>query len=810
MLNWFRKLWRRSSGLNADELLRMAQTALAAEANGSAKESVVVPANGRSSVEEFGTIHQAMQQMLGWYGDGLQDERLFQALEFLCECAPYHPDINHALNNLVNMANSGHSVSVETGSDRATEAAQERLNQQAHSLYKRSAGIDGLINHYLRQIMITGAISSEDVLTGALDGVEKIAIVPTRKIRFQADGDDYAPFQKTNDSQLIALHPATYRYFALQTNENSPYALPPFAAAIDDILIQTDMKQNLKFIMRKFGLLGLVAMVMNKGKKKPSETESEYNARMSKHQNDTLVALQKNFYKGLMVMFEDKKIEHHNITGDARAAKDIWNLIRQNIASGMATDPVLFGIPTNSTETFANVIYMFIIRQANNVRRLVARRMECTYRLDFLLQGLPVEGVSFRFEKNPARDPLAEGQAQATIESAAIKKAQVGMIEPDVAAQELGYDGWHDPALMHGAERVFGVGDDPGLRAHGLDSRLRGNDGALTRRTFRLNSGREQYEFVRPRVLVQASAHAFALASEETVRKTLAKWQKEYLDAIRPFLGEQVEEAVEVLAAFIRRSKLSDFRDEKAFAEAAFATLSTAFNTKFQQADARKVVKDSVKEIYEFYRLEDKAAFPKSGGVAFAMDSIDKRSLNFMTRLERHYLSKFIFNQNTEKQVLDFLQTQFLENGDGLFGRTSRDAIQTLQALAVDRLESLTEYEAERIINTGVQRMRAWANIGQMSDSGVRVAEIFNPSPESEICKFMVNEVKYLPVGEARKAVDELSQLTPRQFAGRLRKITPEEIASEGIVSATRNGYGFPTYHPNCATRLLETERDAV
>jgi hypothetical protein len=60
---------------------------------------------------------------------------------------------------------------------------------------------------------------------------------------------------------LIPLNPETYRYYALSTVENSPYAKPPGTAAVDAILDgQKPIMDNIRYVAKKFGLLGLVAV----------------------------------------------------------------------------------------------------------------------------------------------------------------------------------------------------------------------------------------------------------------------------------------------------------------------------------------------------------------------------------------------------------------------------------------------------------------------------------------------------------------------------------------------------------------------
>lgn len=752
-----------------------------------ATNNATPPKAGRISVEDF----SVKAGLLNFLQDtaGLNPVVPFETVEWLSRAALINPDMNHATTNLVNLANNGHNLSLDAASESIIAAAHARLNERAQNLYPRSAGIDGLINHYIEQIAVTGAISSEDVIAAKRDGVAKVVLVPTERIRFKYLDGEYKPFQLLRDGKMIELDERTYSYFAFRTAQNSPYAIPLYLAALESIMGQRDMQKNVNFIMRKFGLLGLVALTLQPPKQKPGESENELSGRKETYLNRVLDAVRKNFLQGLMVKFADQTLEHHNIAGDARGSKDLWELNEQQVASGMGVDPTIIGRNYTSTETFANVTYMFLIRQANNIRQLAKRRMEKTYGLDLQLQGLAVTELRFNFKDNPARDPLAEAQARETRERAIIRKAERGVIDPDTAAQEMGYDAWFD------VDRLNVAPENPITPANN------------SRKVLSWNAGLQRYDFNRPRVLVVKNPATLArveLASEKVVRRVLEEWSAKYLKKIAPFLGNSVEEAAEVLAGFVRRSSFSDFRDENDFAEQAFGVISSIYVDAFRGQPAQNALRDAVKEIYSFYRVDDRSVFEKAPEVKFTLDTIDTRTLTFVRGLDRHYLSKYIFNSDTERQVMDWLKQQWLENGEGLFGRTSREAIRTFQALAVDTLEPLSEYQAQRIINTSVQRMRTWGHIGQLAEAGFEFAKVYNPDPEAEICQYMNGQV--IPIGEAREAVDELSRLSPEQYQQRLKPVSGDDIARIGVRAATRQGIGFPPYHPNCKTRLIATE----
>lgn len=766
-----------------------------------AEASETAPKAGRSSVEEHigtaGAITGFMQEFAG-----LNPVLPFELVDFISRAAIVNPDMNHATTNLVALANNGHNLVIEARNDAIVARAQERLNDRARNLYTRSAGVDGLIDHYITQIAHTGAVSSEDVISARMDGVEKVVIVPTERIRFKYIDGDYRPFQFLSTGEMIELNEATYSYLAFRNFSNSPYAIPLYVAAIESIMSQRDMQKNIKFVIRKLGLLGLMAMSLTPPGKKAGESDSEHESRKTKYLNSVLAAMKENYMQSLIVKFNDQTLEHHNITGEARGALEVWNLNEEQICSGMGLDPSIIGRNFSSTESFANVTYMFMIRNANKIRMLPKRRMERTYNLDLRLQGIPAT-VGFKFNDNPARDPLTESQAEATRNASIIKQAQLGVISPDEAAQKIGYENWFDPALMQGPQQNI------------FDVAMASTGSATARRVFRFDQSLQEYRFVRPsagRLSLDAGrAGKKNLVSEKTVAALLQKFGKKYASKVRPFLKNSTKESVDVLEGFIRRSNFSDFADADDFAQKAFGVITSIYVDAFNSEDARDALKSAVEEIYQFYRTEDTASAGStgspsgSGAVTFTMDAIDTRTMSFMRRVDRFYLGKYIYNPTTESQVLDFLKERYLEGGEGLFGRGSREALDTFKALAVDKFDGLSDFEATRIINTSVQRMRTWGNIGQLAEAGFDYAEIYNPDPEAEICIYMNGRV--IPVGAARDAVNELSRLTPEEFEARLRPLTPEIMQAQGIEAATANGEGFPPYHPNCKTRLIATEQ---
>ncbi|HEX8097605.1 MAG TPA: hypothetical protein VF507_06195, partial [Pyrinomonadaceae bacterium] len=189
---------------------------------------------------------------------------------------------------------------------------------------------------------------------------------------------------------------------------------------------------------------------------------------------------------GLLLHYRDQKADKTSVTGDARGASDLWALNEQQVISGLRGFPAFFGRTDSTTETYADVVYNFMLAQAWNVQRLVKRRHEATCRLDLRLGGVDVAGVTVQFNRAHARDPLKEAQADEVRVETALRKAESGITSPDQAAQELGYESAFDPELLSSHPEA----------ANSLRRMKAGAGHARQSATFRFDRDAQRYRFV--------------------------------------------------------------------------------------------------------------------------------------------------------------------------------------------------------------------------------------------------------------------------------------------------------------------------
>jgi len=748
-------------------------------------EGLRLPIGGRSSIEEASSLLGGIRQYRSWL-DGLGPDLPAWMYQFCEQISLVNADMSQAVKNWVNIANTGHQVIIE-GSDRMIETAIDRINILSYEIYQRSAGVDGLLNHYLAQIGRMGAISSEDELNLNLKGVRRVHIVPVRRIRFKYEDNDYRPYQSitdpftsntqlTSDGYLIKLNETTYKIYCYQTIENSPYPVPPMLAAIEPIITQRDMLKNIAFIAKKLGLLGLVSLSLTPPNRQPNETEAEYKSHCEEYASTVLDSMNKNFSQGMMVKYNDQTIEHFNITGEARGAKDIMQMNEEQVFSGIGTDPAMHGRSYSTTETYAGVVYNMLVNDAGNFRRLAKRRMESTYRLDLLTMGILTDGVMFQWNPIPGMNRKDQEEAEAKRLENIIKKRDAGFINQEQAAQELGYD---EPWLS-----------DEEIRQQNSTTNF-------TKNKVRFQFSKLQQKYIPVRSMVQCSAskvqsRELAAGSEDLFAERVTK----YLNSVLPFNKTANSKAATAVSDFIREHKFEDFTDEADFARQTMNLTEGVVAMQMTDNTVRLKVANQIRQIFAFYRLDDKSLFDPNSPLSFSFDTVDDRALGFLEKLDQFYMGKYVKNNGVRSPMVTFLKEHYLEKGKSVF---DPDTLAKFRGVFQDKMIDLSQAQVRRIVNTSVSRLRNWGHVGQLFEAGIKTAKYYNPAPIAEICRYLNGHSINVP--NLREGLQTLSLMTPQEFEGWLHPIGVSSAADMNAFALS--GEGMPPFHPECKTELI-------
>jgi hypothetical protein len=738
-----------------------------------------LPKTGRTSVEEGVTFFDGLNKMSGYF-NVVQPKIPVELVKFLTLMAIINPDISQTVSNFCTIGNTGHKLNIiDEKNAKNARLAIERLNQKSYQIYKRCAGIDGLMAHYFYQLIISGAISSEDVLTPNLDGLDNIVVVPVDCIRFKYYEGDYHPFQFPTYSFLgnrssmgavegIPLNETTYQYYAMQTVDNSPYAVPPLAAALDPLILQNEGLKNLKFGLKKLGLLGLNVVTVKPLplKKGENPNDDSYLKRNQDYIDLVAKSMSANFNNGILVIPEGQTHENHQLTNDMRGVKDMFQLIEELVFSGAKTYSGLHGRPYSTTETYATVIHNMLISIAANMRRLIKRRQEQSYRLDLDLAGIPVEHVSLIFNKDKRLNPNTEALANNYDVMSVLKKVKSGMISPTQGAQELGYADWYDEKLIETLPEGMAL------------------------QQFAWDPDHQKYVHLRPSYSISQNMllktknkddkkEEIALEVDRKMRQLVENYLRETL----PYFDQLKSDVVEHAFQYVKEHLEEISQDSTLLLAEVKAYIGAHEDYKKIKNDSwfKEKTETITVDVCKDYLLDDLTVFDgQKPDVTFTFGGPDKAAMDFYSRLDRFYFSSFLDNNDFGSQINEYM-TKFLERGELTHDGWTDAAVKEFKRLFGSALSGDIETHMRRIINTSTSRIRNYAHVKQLFDADFLYMEIVAVLDMAlcSVCSAMNG--KRIPVAKAYKAVKSFSEMGLDEAIDYIKNssLTPDDVAGE-------------------------------
>ena len=358
-----------------------------------------------------------------------------------------NPDVSIALQDMFKLSNTAHRIDFPNNTTEEARKMRLHLREASKRWSRYSAGMPGLINRMICQIMVGGALSTEAVPNTDLTGLSTILFINPEDIRFERENNGvYQPYQinrfkGTNDKpQYIKLNTATYIYVGMYNDTDEPYGIPPFLAALDSIKTQHDMRINFKEIMEIMGMVGFLEAKMEKPARKANESDGAYRARLSKILRDLKVNLKDGMKDGIVTGYIDDHEFKLNSTSASLENLDVpWKMNQQSVANGLGVNSSLIGVQQNNTEGGAGIALSKLISQLQNIQMVIKFALEFYYSLELQLAGMPNKGVEVVFSTSTISDEIKVQQAQEYKIKNVIAKYNQGLISQEQAAWELGY-----------------------------------------------------------------------------------------------------------------------------------------------------------------------------------------------------------------------------------------------------------------------------------------------------------------------------------------------------------------------------------
>ena len=254
-------------------------------------------------------------------------------------------------------------------------------------------------------------------------------------------------------------------------------------------------------------------------------------------------------------------------------------------------------------------------------------------------------------------------------------------------------------------------------------------------------------------------------------------WIAHYMDRLKPSLQNARINAQDDVETWLRSLHLPPSEAELQ------AKVSDILGSSYSSLN-RKAIADTITEIYKTYR--------EASTVTIGFGAADIRSVNFLSKLDNFYFSKWVDNPDAQKALHGFISDQYLENGAGLFGRGSAEDIQSFRDLLGQKVADLEDWQIRRITDTSVARVRNWGSVAQMRSGGIASLQIYEPTQECDFCKAMNGRV--ISAATAYSTMMDQATMSPEEYTADLKANVPTVDNIDAFV-----GQGLlPPYHPHC------------
>lgn len=389
-------------------------------------------------------------------------------IDMLRNLRDYTPDIAHAVENILTLANPGYELQVYKakasgqGGDPVPDEEGLRLVQQfatrmlseysgaydeiagADSMYP---GLDTFINMIHLAVATYGAAAAETELTPDLKDMVDIYPVDPRLIDFQRDkitGRWTAGLSSLG--QFKPLDPIRFRYVPKDPEADEPAGRPPLLAALDTVFFQSAFLRELQAVIHMQGYPRIDIAVMRDIIEQTIEehradltmpgNEADREAYVNGHLTDLQTLIEGLKPDQAFIHWDTAKVQYVSPGGAAIPIENVLDAIDNQLVSAVKQLPILLGRNAGSTTTHATVQWQVYVGQLGGYQKISRTLVQWALNLYLQIQGRQSYATLDYYDIKTS-DALVDAQAE-NLEATTLDLAvRNGWIDDDEAAMAL-------------------------------------------------------------------------------------------------------------------------------------------------------------------------------------------------------------------------------------------------------------------------------------------------------------------------------------------------------------------------------------
>ena len=722
--------------------------------------------------------------MRGYVGDlnFLSAKYPFEWIELIDQIYRYDPNCKKHLLTTISLGNPGHELEIDAPTEQRAQQAIEICNGWAARCFPFAGGYDGATNGLFAQAARNGAVCAEFAALGkTATELSRIYLVPIRTLRFRRRQDGELELGQLQDGRFVPLNMMQTSYHAIWFEDSNPYPIPPALAALHRLSSHKRIMQSIEHWFSKLAAMGFLSLNFQRPNNQ-GESDEAYQAKCATNLQKLTDVVKANLTSGIVVGYDDMEAKFQNTSAGAGGAKQVAQMIDEDLFAGLGRDPVLFGRSFSRTETWASVAYEELTSEIKNIQRAVKRTLEHGHRLNLALNGFGDCGVSLKFNALRSLDAFRDAEAKMMIENGFRSDYTSGICDIEEARDKLGYN-------------------DQGA-----------NSGAYIA-SFKAEAGRYILER-RPRLFngwAPQRIDAMAMVTDNVARREIQDAARKYLAQIRAMLRDAGVAGVDAVYEWAMARDIP-FIDE--FVAEALRIFYTNAQGSIDETRLVEIAKEHLGTVWTAAKADPDlwgSYSPRYAGIWGEFDMPDRRALNYMTeKVEKMYISKYVENSPVRsRQIQSWLTNQYIEKGLGI-GKQPKQLAKFKEEFGVVS-EKLGDHAARIIIDTGVQRARNWSYISALSEEGFKRFRIAGPV-DNIICRYCSAMVgRTFEVATEKQRIDQIissgeediSRFSPFLTSRYGTKAGLQALKDSSNEQIQEGGMVTPPFHPLCRHRMV-------
>lgn len=405
----------------------------------------------------------------GFHIQSMAEYRYLDIDTLLKQLSKMDPDVSAGIWNFLRLLDSGFKATALGKDLLPADKFQQKLDQM---LFRMSGKADyktwdamrfdikQIANQLAKYILLRGAAGLEVVL-GKDKRLYKMVVIDPISVTFrQPSKGVYVPYQRNVlTGEYVSLAIPTFFWGLLDPDTDSPYETPPFMPAVQAVLFNISVMQDLQRIVKRVAFPRISIKIVEQTLRKYAPAHIQFDETLlAAWMNEQRIAIGTSLKdlapEDAAVFFDSIEIDMLETKNNATVDyKPLIQVIDQRVITGLKSMPTILGRQFGSSQTLGGVEALLYAKSVTCVQDIVISMLERALTLSMQLEG--IKGYAKCKYGEVSLKPAHEMETFLQLkQSRVLKNLSLGFISDAQAAEEL----TGDPGLPKTFTPLSGTG----------------------------------------------------------------------------------------------------------------------------------------------------------------------------------------------------------------------------------------------------------------------------------------------------------------------------------------------------------------